>query len=96
MNPLQQTTPADRPVVEISGIVVHAVPGHGAALTAALREMPGVTVHAVSPEGKLVVTLETAGPGESVALYERIGRMDGVSAVAMAYHRIETDPDEEA
>ena len=84
-----------RTALDVSGLVVHSIPGHGAEVAAALDSIAGVTLHAASPEGKLVVTLETASEADSVALFGRIQALDGVAAVAMAYHHIENDPDEE-
>ncbi len=52
-------------------------------------------MHAASAEGKIVVTLETADAQRSMELFERIGALAGVESVAMVYHQIETDPDQE-
>jgi periplasmic nitrate reductase NapD len=82
--------------LDISGIVVHAAAGRATPVRAALERIEGVTVHAASPAGKLVATLETESEARSVELFERIRALEGVQAVAMVYHQIETDPDQEA
>jgi nitrate reductase NapD len=81
--------------VDVSGIVVHAAPPSAACVREALQAIPGVTVHAVSPEGKLVATLETESEQRSMALFERIRQLPDVQSVAMVYHQIENDPDQE-
>ncbi len=86
---------AIRNVADLSGLVVHARPGRATQVAATLECIGGVTLHAASPEGKLIVTLETASEADSAALFDCIQRLDGVAAVAMAYHQIENDPDEE-
>lgn len=82
-------------VLDVSGIVVYAAPESAARLRAALGSIAGVTVHAVSAEGKIAATLETESEARSMELFERIRALDGVLQVAMAYHQIETDPDQE-
>lgn len=84
-----------RPCLDVSGIVVHSSPGRGAQARSALEAMPGVTVHAASAEGKIVATLETPDAQRSMELFERIGALAGVESVALVYHQIETDPDQE-
>jgi len=81
--------------IDVSGLVVYSQPMAGVAVQRALAAMPGVAVHAATPEGKLVVTLETASESESVALCERIRALEGVASVAMVYHQLEDEPDKE-
>ncbi|MBL8487516.1 MAG: chaperone NapD [Rhodocyclaceae bacterium] len=81
--------------MNISSIVVHARPGSADAVRERLEGMPGIEVHAVSPEGKLVVTIETEGDGETVAAFEAINGMEGVLSASMVFHQNESDPDKE-
>jgi len=81
--------------VDVSGIVVYAAPRRLALLRDALDRIAGVTVHAVSAEGKIVATIEARSEACSMDLFERIRALEGVLQVAMAYHQIETDPDQE-
>ena len=81
--------------LDVSGIVVYAVPESAARLRVALESIEGVAVHAVSAEGKIVATIETESEARSTEIFERIRALDGVHSVAMAYHQIETDPDQE-
>ena len=81
--------------LDVSGLVIYAAPGAAAQAIDALGGIEGLTVHAASPEGKIVVTLETEDAQRSMELFERIGALAGVESVAMVYHQIETDPDQE-
>jgi len=81
--------------MNISSAVVHAGPGQLPVVQAGLASMAGVEVHAVSPEGKLIVTIESSDDGSNVAIYEEIGRLQGVMSTAMVYHQIESEPDRE-
>ena len=85
-----QATPLD-----VSGLVIYAAPGAGPQAIAALSGIEGLTVHAAGAEGKIVATLETPDAQRSIELFERIGALPGVESVALVYHQIETDPDQE-
>jgi periplasmic nitrate reductase NapD len=78
--------------MNISSAIVHAGPGQLPVVQAGLA---GLEVHAVSPEGKLIVTIESTDDGSNVAIYEEIGRLQGVMSTAMVYHQIESEPDRE-
>jgi len=81
--------------IDISGIVVHADPHRVGLLCDALHRIAGITVHAVSGEGKIVATIECENEARSMERFEAIRALDGVLQVAMVYHQIETDPDQE-
>ena len=87
--------PVSQACLDISGIVVHADPRHVALLCEALDRIAGVTAHAVSAEGKIVATIETNSEARSMERFEAIRALEGVLQVAMVYHQIETDPDQE-
>ena len=80
---------------DISGVVVHADPHCVAQLCATLESIAGVTIHATGSAGKIVVTIETESETRSIERIEAVRALDGVQSVAMVYHRIETDPDQE-
>ena len=81
--------------MKISSAIVHAGPGQLPVVQAGLAGLEGVEVHAVSPEGKLIVTIESADDDSNVATYEEIGRLQGVMSTAMVYHQVESEPDRE-
>jgi nitrate reductase NapD len=79
----------------ISSLVIHCRRESAAAVAAALRTMDGVEVHGGVPEGKLVVTLETATEGEIIECLNRIQLLDGVLAATLVFHQFEpTHPSE--
>jgi periplasmic nitrate reductase NapD len=75
--------------IHISSFVVHAYPQALDAVAAAIAAMPGAELHARSPEGKLVVTLESASESAIVGCLERIGSLQGVLAATLVYHHWE-------
>ena len=81
--------------LDVSGLVIYAVTGGAVQALEGLTGIEGLTVHAASAEGKIVATLETPDAQRSMELFERIGALAGVESVALVYHQIETDPDQE-
>ncbi len=81
--------------MNISSIVVIPHPDRVAAVQEALRKIDGVEVHGVSPEGKMVVTIETADDRATTDTFELISRLDGVLSASMVFHQLETDPETE-
>ena len=81
--------------LDVSGLVIYAATGGAVQALEGLAGIEGLTVHAASAEGKIVATLETPDAQRSMELFERIGALPGVESVALVYHQIETDPDQE-
>ena len=81
--------------MNISSAIIHARPGDLALVQAGLATLAGVEVHGISPEGKLIVTIESADDDGNAATYQRIGQLDGVMSAAMVYHQTESEPDKE-
>jgi nitrate reductase NapD len=81
--------------VNISSAIVHARPGHAEAVQRELASLAGVEIHAVSDAGKLIVTIESPGDGETADIFEAISRMDHVMSTSMVYHQTESDPEKE-
>ena len=71
----------------ISSLVVHCRRESAARVATALRAMDGTEVHGGVPEGKLVVTLETATTGEIVDRLNRIQLLAGVLAATLVFHQ---------
>jgi len=76
--------------VHISSLVVHAAPKRLGVIEDAIGAMPGALVHGSSPQGKLVVTLETATADAMLSLVTMIQRTDGVLSAAMVYQYSDT------
>ncbi len=79
--------------MNISSLVVHVRPEHAAAVAAELAGWPGVEVPASAPDGRLVVTVESAGDGDASECFGRIGALGGVMSVSLVYHQFEPDPE---
>ena len=81
--------------IHVSSLVVHCRRERAATVATALRTMDGVEVHGGVPEGKLVVTLETATEGEIVERLNQVQLLDGVLAATLVFHQFEpTHPTE--
>ncbi len=80
--------------MNISSLVVHALPSACALVRASLATLPGVEIHAESEAGKFVVTLEADSDGATAQIFDRIYLMDGVMSAAMVYHQFEPDPEQ--
>ena len=79
--------------MNISSVIVIPHPDRIAVVRERLGEIAGVELQAESPEGKMIVTIETDGDGDTVKTYELICQMDGVLSASMVYHRHEVEPD---
>lgn len=79
--------------INISGLLVHALPAKVEGVRSRLLQMPGVEVHAVSPEGRLVVTLENASDSEMAATFERVQGLPDVLSASLIYHHSEDTQD---
>jgi len=82
--------------IHVSSLVVHCRRECAAEVAAALRAMDGMQVHGGVPEGKLVVTLETATEGEIVERLNQAQLMGGVLAATLVFHQFEPTHSNEA
>ena len=82
--------------MNISSVLVHALPQALPEVRAALSALAGVEVHVVTDEGRLIVTIETDTLPASSELFTRINQQPGVLSPSMVYHQFEPDPDKEA
>jgi periplasmic nitrate reductase NapD len=77
------------PELHITSCLVHARPEALAPTRAALAAMDGVEVHGASPDGKVVVTLETASEGGIVDRLAAMRDLPGVLSAVLVFHRVE-------
>lgn len=75
--------------IHISSLVVYALPANIQAVCDAIGRFPGAEVHAVTEEGRIVVTLETAGEVDFLSRMAEIGRLTGVVSTALVFHQVE-------
>lgn len=77
--------------LNISGIIVHAVPEKISEVRDVLSAIPGVEVHGATELGKMVVTLEKHGDQETADTFQHISQLPGVLSTAMVYHHFEPE-----
>lgn len=78
--------------MNISGIVVAALPEHVEDVARALAELPGIEVFQTEvAAGKLVVVQEAASVGEEVEGFKRIRALPHVIAADLVQHYFEED-----
>ncbi|MDD5250246.1 MAG: chaperone NapD [Rhodocyclaceae bacterium] len=81
--------------MNISSAIIHAHAAGMKHLRGHLESIDGVEVHAASDEGRLIVSIESAGDRETADIFEAIQRLDGVLSAALVYSHFESDPDGE-
>ncbi len=82
--------------INISSVIVGALPADAERVQAGLRAMGGVEVHAVADDGRMIVSIESDSEGATVNIFEAIRQLPGVLSASLVYHQYESDPDEEA
>src|SRR5512139_3771446 len=83
----------ERETMNLSGILVRALPAQVDDVVARLRALPGVDVHEVDvPTGRVVVVQEAPTVDDEVAGLARIKSVPGVIAADMVYHYFAEDP----
>ena len=82
--------------VNISSVIVGALPAAAEQVAAQLRQLAGVEVHVVADDGRMIVSIESASEGATVSTFEAIRQLPGVLSASLVFHQYESDPDEEA
>lgn len=81
--------------MDISSVIVGARPEGAQQVKHSLEALDGVEVHTVAEDGRMIVTIESPSEQDTVKTYEVISVLPGVLSVAMVYHQVESNPDEE-
>lgn len=83
--------------VNISSLVVDVRPERRIEVRETLRCWPGVDVHdSAADDGRLVVTIDADGDNAPTDTFDRIAALAGVMSVALVYHYLEPEPEQEA
>ncbi len=82
--------------INISSLILGALPADAEQVRRQLQEIAGVEVHAVGDDGRMIVSIETPEERSTVDTFEAIRQLPGVLSASLVYHQYETDPDEEA
>jgi nitrate reductase NapD len=81
--------------MDISSVIVGTRPEGAQQVKQLLEAIDGVEVHTVADDGRMIVTIESPTEQDTVKTYEVISQQPGVLSVAMVYHQVESNPDEE-
>ena len=79
--------------MNISGILIHAMPQQAEDVKKRLLALPGVEVHAVTEEGRLIVTVENDDEKIVADTALNLHRCEGVISAAMIYQYGNHDDD---
>jgi len=71
--------------MEISSVIIRALPEKLAAVRAALAVLPGVEVHADAGDGRIVATIEDGEGYTPADVYTELRNIDGVLATSLVY-----------
>lgn len=82
--------------VNISSVILGALPANAEQVAAQLRQLAGVEVHAVADDGRMIVSIESLSEDATVTTFEAIRQLPGVLSASLVFHQYESDPDEEA
>ena len=77
--------------MHIAGVIVRTRPEHVEQVRAGLHHLDGVEVHAATPEGRLVVTVESADQDSAAGRFLDLQRLPQVLSAALVYEQSETD-----
>lgn len=80
---------ATNEVINICGVLVHAMPGHAAQVQQRLLQHEGVEVHEVTADGRLIVTIEHPDRNRMVDTINQLNGVEGVLSAAMVYQHCE-------
>ncbi len=82
--------------VNISSVIIGALPANAEQVATQLRLLAGVEVHAVADDGRMIVSIESSSEDATVNTFEAIRQLPGVLSASLVFHQYESDPDEEA
>lgn len=79
--------------INVSGVIVQAVPEQIPQLTEQLNALPGVDVHGCNDNGKMVITIIDEGDKAVADLVCQIQTFAGVITANMVYHEYDNTTD---
>ncbi len=77
--------------MNICGVLVHAHPGKGADVAAAIASLDGAELHQTVPDGRMVVTVEDTEESSAGDTVLALHRLPGVLSAALVYHHFEPE-----
>lgn len=77
--------------MNICGVLIHAHPGKGAEVAAAIERLDGAELHQRVPHGRMVVTVEDTEEHSAGDTVLALHRLPGVLSAALVYHYFEPE-----
>ncbi|GAA0572967.1 chaperone NapD [Caenispirillum bisanense] len=81
--------PADPALVNICGVLLHALPQAADAVAARLDHTVGCEVHARTADGRIVVVIEDTAEASALDRMRDFTQWDGVAASSLVFHQFE-------
>lgn len=78
-------------VINISGLLIHSLPAHRAAVLDYLNNEDGIEVHKVMPDGRMVITVEKQTREETGYLLNELQTHEHILSAAVVYQHYEED-----
>lgn len=72
--------------MNISGMVIHALPENAVALQKQMAALAGVEIHSVQQDGRMVITIEDSPKTAPAETLMRVQNLPGVLSAAMIYN----------
>lgn len=76
-------------VINICGVLVHAMPGQASQVREKLLQYEGVEVHKVTEDGRLIVTIDHSDRHHMMDTINQLNNVEGVLSAAMVYQHHE-------
>lgn len=80
---------ATNEVINICGVLVHAIPDKVSQVQAKLLQYEGVEVHTITDDGRLVITIDHPDRYQMVETINQLNAVEGVLSAAMVYQHHE-------
>ena len=76
-------------VINICGVLIHAVPGQVSHVKTRLLQYEGVEVHTVTEDGRLIITIDHPDRHQMADTINQLNSVEGVLSAAMVYQHNE-------
>ncbi len=76
-------------VINICGLLIHAIPGQVSQVEEKLLQYEGVEVHTITKDGRLVITIDHPDRYQMADTISQLNNVEGVLSAAMVYQHNE-------
>jgi len=77
-------------VINICGVLVHAIPEKVAQVEKTLLQYEGVEIHSITDDGRLVITIDHPDRHHMMDTINQLNTVEGVLSAAMVYQHNES------